>query len=265
MGLTAKWASDLHMLFFPYMAQGHMLPMIDMAKVFSSHGATVTILTTPANSLIIGPVIDRFNSSSSSSSSPVSIHVIPFPSAAAGLPPGCENRSFLPSESLRPNFYRAISLLRLPFDQVLRSLRPDAVVTDMFMPWTYQVATDHGIPRLVFDGTGFFSRCAEEAFSRLRPLDSLPPESRSEAFIHPGLPHRIEMLPSQFLEFSSETPMAAFDEINRLRKEVDPKSYGTIVNSFYELEPDYVDHYRKVIGRKAWHVGPLALQREQSR
>lgn len=32
-----------------------------------------------------------------------------------------------------------------------------------------------------------------------------------------------------------------------------------LVNSFYELEPAYVDHYRNVIGRKAWHVGPVSL------
>ncbi|KAG0495601.1 hypothetical protein HPP92_000317 [Vanilla planifolia] len=52
MGSTAASASDYHILFFPYMAQGRIL-----------HGVTVTILTTPANSLIICSSIDRFNSS----------------------------------------------------------------------------------------------------------------------------------------------------------------------------------------------------------
>ena len=32
-----------------------------------------------------------------------------------------------------------------------------------------------------------------------------------------------------------------------------------VVNSFYELEKDYADHYRNVHGRKAWHIGPLSL------
>ncbi|GAV91325.1 hypothetical protein CFOL_v3_34721 [Cephalotus follicularis] len=37
------------------------------------------------------------------------------------------------------------------------------------------------------------------------------------------------------------------------------RSYGVVVNSFYELEPTYADHYRKELGWKAWHIGPLSL------
>lgn len=32
-----------------------------------------------------------------------------------------------------------------------------------------------------------------------------------------------------------------------------------MVNSFYELEKVYADHFREVLGRKAWHIGPLSL------
>ncbi|KAM7469845.1 hypothetical protein LguiA_008028 [Lonicera macranthoides] len=31
------------------------------------------------------------------------------------------------------------------------------------------------------------------------------------------------------------------------------------MNSFFELEPDYANHYRNVLNRKAWHIGPLSL------
>ncbi|RXH99875.1 hypothetical protein DVH24_021677 [Malus domestica] len=37
------------------------------------------------------------------------------------------------------------------------------------------------------------------------------------------------------------------------------RSYGIIINSFYELKPDFTDHYRKVFGKKAWHIGPILL------
>ena len=40
---------------------------------------------------------------------------------------------------------------------------------------------------------------------------------------------------------------------------MEERRYGILVNSFYELEPGYADHYRKVLGRKAWHMGPLFL------
>lgn len=42
-------------------------------------------------------------------------------------------------------------------------------------------------------------------------------------------------------------------------RESDWRSYGVLINSFYELEPDYSDHYRTVLGRKSWNVGPLFL------
>nr|UYE91533.1 putative glycosyltransferase [Anoectochilus roxburghii] len=252
MGSTA--APDLHILFFPYMAQGHMLPMVDMANLFAARGGvTVTILTTPANAVIIRSAIHR-------SDPPISLRLIPFPSAAAGLPEGCENRFSLPSDSFRANFYRALPLLRHPFDEVLQDLRPDCVVSDAFLPWTYYVAEDRGIPRLLFDGTGFFYRCATHAVDQSNPIDNLQPGATS--FVLDGLPHRLEMLLSQTMEYANWKPWpgsAEFGSMNRQRKEVEPKNYGVIVNSFYELESDYVDHYRKVVGRKAWHVGPVSL------
>ncbi|KAH0977514.1 hypothetical protein GBA52_027233 [Prunus armeniaca] len=42
-------------------------------------------------------------------------------------------------------------------------------------------------------------------------------------------------------------------------RECEERSYGIIVNTFYELEPAFADHYRKVFGRKAWHIGPVSL------
>lgn len=45
----------------------------------------------------------------------------------------------------------------------------------------------------------------------------------------------------------------------RKAKKADLESYGVVFNSFYELEPVYADYYRKVVGRKAWHLGPVPL------
>lgn len=45
-------------------------------------------------------------------------------------------------------------------------------------------------------------------------------------------------------------------------KEAELTSYRTIVNSYYELELAYADHYRNVLGMKAWQVGPTFLSKE---
>ncbi|CAL5377411.1 unnamed protein product [Camellia sinensis] len=36
-------------------------------------------------------------------------------------------------------------------------------------------------------------------------------------------------------------------------------NYGIVINSFHELEPAYSEYYRKVVGRRAWHIGPVSL------
>ncbi|KAJ6754760.1 GLYCOSYLTRANSFERASE [Salix purpurea] len=36
------------------------------------------------------------------------------------------------------------------------------------------------------------------------------------------------------------------------------KSYGIVINSFYELESAYADFFKE-LGRKAWHIGPVSL------
>ncbi|GAY33409.1 hypothetical protein CUMW_284150 [Citrus unshiu] len=41
--------------------------------------------------------------------------------------------------------------------------------------------------------------------------------------------------------------------------QVELKSYGVIVNSFHGLESTYSEHYRKVMGGKVWHFGPVSL------
>ncbi|KAK8948983.1 UDP-glucose flavonoid 3-O-glucosyltransferase 7 [Platanthera zijinensis] len=240
-------ASDLHILFFPFMMQGHMLPLVDMAKLFAAHGAAVTILTTPANADIIRPTIPCS----------VQLHIIPFPSAQFGLPQGCENRSSILSEDLRVKFIQAISSLRHPFDEVLTVLRPHCVVTDMFMPWTHQIAAAKGIPRIIFHGTNYFSLCASQAFNRCRHnLDAGKPLIEL-----PGLPHRIQMLKTQIIDFEklAGTPMEFMAELLREVKEVEPKSYGAVMNSFYELEPDYVQWHQEETTTKTWHVGPVSL------
>ncbi|KAL3580488.1 hypothetical protein D5086_018323 [Populus alba] len=43
------------------------------------------------------------------------------------------------------------------------------------------------------------------------------------------------------------------------------ESYGVIVNSFHELEPAYSEHYKKVIGRKAWHKDQVSFCNRDTR
>ncbi|KAJ0962864.1 hypothetical protein J5N97_027986 [Dioscorea zingiberensis] len=233
--------SNLHILFFPFMAPGHMNPMVDMAKLFSLRGVTTTLVTTPANAHLI-----------SINHPPINLTLIPFPSAEVGLPIGCENMTSITSTAMRAPFMQALAMLRQPFDQVLKELRPDAIVTDSFLPWTFHAASELGIPRLVFHGTSFFALCAADTVD-----DYSPHSKQEESFTLHGFPHQIQLFKSQIpdIQKSHSGLVGILQEV----KELEAKNYGVLVNSFYELEPEYADHYRKVMGRRAWHVGPVSL------
>ncbi|KAJ8632027.1 hypothetical protein MRB53_025363 [Persea americana] len=255
-------ARPLHVLFFPMMAQGHIIPMIDIAKMFAlREEVQVSIVTTPLNATRIQSTIDR--STRLSGHNNTTIHLLQLPCSEAGLPDGCENLDMVTTQDMMLAFFKAISLLHQPFEQLVERLHPDCIISDMFFPWTVDVAEKSNIPRLVFHGISFFSLCVSESIKKHSPHESVA--SDTEPFLVPKLPHPIEMTRSQIpTQVRTRTP---FTEIEEKVKEGDLKSYGVVMNSFYELEPDYVKHYREeVIGSdRAWHIGPVSLRNKDEK
>lgn len=48
-----------HFVLLPFMAQGHTIPMIDIARLLSQKGVIVTILMTPLNATRFNNVIEQ--------------------------------------------------------------------------------------------------------------------------------------------------------------------------------------------------------------
>ncbi|KAF3435444.1 hypothetical protein FNV43_RR22533 [Rhamnella rubrinervis] len=245
--------NSVHVLFFPLMAQGHMLPTIDMVKLFAQRGVKTTIITTPINVPLFTKSIDK----SQSSMLHISLKIVQFPAKEAGLPEGVENLDQLDSQDDQQKFFQAISMLEQPLDDLLRELRPDGLVADLFFPWATDIASKYGIPRLVFYGTSFFSMCAMDSVMQHQPYKNV--SSDTEPFVLPGLPDKIELRRTQIPENIRLERESCVTRILRRAKDAEERSYGIVVNSFYELEPAYADHYRNIMGKKAWHIGPVSL------
>ncbi|KAF7811007.1 scopoletin glucosyltransferase-like [Senna tora] len=243
----------LHIFFFPFLAHGHIIPTIDIAKLFASRGIKITIVTTPLNLPLLTTSLETHKSHGHI----ITIKTIPFPSEEAGLPQGCENADTIPSPSLFYAFFNATKLLQQPLEQLLLEDRPNCLIAGSFYPWATDSAAKFGIPRIVFHGTGSFAMCASESLNLYQPYKNV--SSDSEPFVIPNLPGEIKMTRMAFPEYVKSDDDNELTRVLKESREAELRSYGVVVNSFYELDQVYADHYSNVMGRKTWHVGPVSL------
>nr|QAV53739.1 UGT73BE5 [Fagopyrum tataricum] len=242
-----------HVVFFPLMAHGHMIPLFDVARLFTTRGVKATIITTPANAITF------------SKSDNISLEIIPFPSEEVGLPAGMENFEHVTGDAndLLEKFLNAIVLLESPLESVLERLRPRPIclVSDMFLPWTVDVAARFGIPRVMFHGSGYFGMMVTDALRIHRP--HLTVESDDEEFVVPGVPGEVRLtkrkMSPQWKKAVDDGQKTGPAKLMEAAFEAEKKSCGAIMNSFEELEPLYAEHYRKVMGIRSWSVGPVSL------
>ncbi|XP_030522141.1 UDP-glycosyltransferase 73C1-like isoform X2 [Rhodamnia argentea] len=248
---------ELHFVLLPHLASGHMIPMMDMARLLARRGLTVTVVTTPINSARFVPVFDR----AARSGLRIELLQVPFPSAEAGLPEGCESMDSLPSRGMLKNLLLGISMLRQPVERLLHrlQLRPSCIIADKIVMWADQTAREFGIPRIVFDGSSCFSLVCTHNIVESKVFDTVP---ESEPFVVPGLPDRIELTRAQLPGAVNIVPSDIKDMRNEIRaKEL--AAYGVVVNTFEELEPAYIRECRRVRG-KVWCIGPVSLCNEDN-
>ncbi|XWS68062.1 hypothetical protein CRYUN_Cryun04dG0058200 [Craigia yunnanensis] len=225
-----------------------------MARLFARQGVKATIVTTQLNASFFSQIIER----EVKSGIEIDIHIIKFPYMEAGLPEGIENISSITSQEMGLKFIKAVSLLQQPLEQILEDCRPNCLVADAMFPWATEIAMKLGIPRLVFHGTSYFALSVYDSLLRYEPQKNVT--SAYEPFEVPGFPDKIKMTRLQQPVELRESRVN--DEIKVLMYqalESEITSYGVIMNSFQELEPAYVEYYRKIAGRKTWHIGPLSL------
>ncbi|KAK1426052.1 hypothetical protein QVD17_14720 [Tagetes erecta] len=246
--------TNLHIVLFPLMAQGHMLPMVDMARILAQRGCIVTIVTTPVNANRFKSVVDR----AIESSLKIRILEIQLACAEAGLPEGCENFDMLPSPAHAVNMVLAMNMLEKPAENMLHGLcpPPSCIISDGGFPWTNDVAKKLNIPRVAFYGPGCFAFLCVHVVTTTNILDEI--DSDSEYFVMPGLPDHIEVTKPQASTWGrgdSKESTAVFE----LMVEAEKDAIGIVVNSFDELEPKYVKALAKAKDKKVFCIGPVSL------
>ena len=241
-----------HFVLVPLMAQGHTIPMVDMACLIAERGALVSFITTPVNAARIRPVIDQVHAAGI----PVRFVELKFPCAEAGLPEGCENVDLVPSEDLYKPFFKAISLLAQPLELYLREVEPtpSCIITDFCNYFTAGVARELNIPRIIFHGPScFFILCMHNVREH-KAYDGVDDEF--EPVVLPNLPLRIEASRAQAPGWFAGP---FWEDVRDKAREAEASADGVVINTFYELEAEIVEYYKKAIGKPVWTLGPLSL------
>ncbi|XVF41670.1 hypothetical protein PTKIN_Ptkin01aG0298500 [Pterospermum kingtungense] len=248
----ATQSDRLHFVLFPFMAQGHMIPMVDAAKLLAQQGMIITIVTTPHNAARFKTILDRAIQSGLS----IRLVQIPFPCVESGLPEGCENFDMLPSLGLALKFFQAANKLEEPVQKLLEELRPrpSCIISDVLLIYTLDIANIFHIPRVVFYSVSCFCLLCIYNLHFTKILEHIT--SESHYFSLPNMPDKVEFTKPQLPVVLNDGDLKEFCEQT---VETDLASYGVIINTFEELEPEYVREYSKARRYKVWCIGPVSL------
>ncbi|KAF8035025.1 hypothetical protein BT93_C1140 [Corymbia citriodora subsp. variegata] len=243
----------LHVVFIPLLAQGHMIPMVDMARIFASRGAVATVYTTPVNARRFRTTVSR----SGKLGMPIRLVEIPFPCEEVGLPVGYENLDILPSPELLTKFYNAMEKLQEPIEKHIREQTPapSCIISDKYIFWSSDTAQQFGIPRFVFHAMCCFSVLSAHYVKHSDCSDSIT--SDMEPFEVPGMPKGFKITKAQLP--GNSVRQQDFEVFRGKIQEAEMAAQGVVLNSFNELEHGCIKAYQKAIGKRVWCVGPVSL------
>lgn len=154
------------------------------------------------------------------------------------------------------------SLRDLHYPEILNWFRshpspPVAIISDFFLGWTQNLASEIGVRRIVFSPSAVVSYSINLALSRESPGKLIGGE--------------IDTVTYRTLPNSPKFPWYQVNYIYRNFKDGDPDldfyksnwvdnraSWGVVFNSFAELERVYIEHAKNELGHdRVWAVGPV--------
>nr|AFJ52941.1 UDP-glycosyltransferase 1 [Linum usitatissimum] len=246
------------------MAQGHMIPMVDIAKLLATTATThrydvhVTIVTTPLNAARFATPLARANENLPL---PINLVQFRFPCTEAGLPENCENCDMLPSLESILGIFQAASLMEPDAVSLFEKLepRPTCIVSDFCLPYTNNVAKKFNVPRISFHGFSCFCLACLHCMKLHEAEVDLSVSSDFDSFLIPGFPGGIRFTKAQLPLRGGGKDKEKNAEIAEEMKKAESDAYGVIVNSFEELEAEYFELFKEAKQGKVWCVGPVSL------
>ncbi|XP_058092612.1 UDP-glycosyltransferase 92A1-like [Magnolia sinica] len=242
-----------HVLLFPFLAKGHLIPFVALARLLElKTNYAVTIITTPFNI----PTIQ----SSLPPTSTIRIASLPFNGSDHGLPPNVENTNALPFH-LVINLLQALETLQPSLERFISDIHredghpPLCIISDIFMGWTVQIANKLDVFHAVFISCGAYGGAA------LCSLWLNLPHCRidSDEFQIPDFPEAGYIDRSQLsyhLRIADRTD--SYSLFLQRQLSLTLRSDGFLFNTVEDLETAGLGYFSRKTNRPVWPVGPIA-------
>ena len=117
-----------------------------------------------------------------------------------------------------------------------------------------KAARELGIPRFIFHGPSCFFLLSSHNIEQYKVYKNL--DDYFKPIVIPKLPHKIEVTRAQAPGWLTEP---GYEEMRANVLKSEAAADGIVVNTFYELEPDYIDNYREALRKVVLPIGPLSL------
>ncbi|CAD6226321.1 unnamed protein product [Miscanthus lutarioriparius] len=141
----------LHIVVFPWLAFGHMIPFLDLSKRLARRGHDVTFVSTPRNAARLGSVPPEL-------AARLRVIKLDLPEVE-GIPEGAESTADVPPEKVEL-LKKAFDGLAAPFERLVAegcaaaageaeaaafSRKPDWIILDFAQSWIWPIAEEHKI------------------------------------------------------------------------------------------------------------------------
>ncbi|TYH51902.1 hypothetical protein ES332_D10G313100v1 [Gossypium tomentosum] len=230
----------IRVLMFPWLAQGHISPFLELAKKPTNRNLYVYFCSTAVNLDSIKPKISP-NHSLSIQFIELKLPLLPqLPSyyqTTKGLPPHLMN-----------TLVKSVDMSRDGFATILKTLDPDLFIYDLFQPWAPTLASSLNIPAILF----YTASVAAASFT-FHAWKNL----KREEFPFPEFYINDCFMPikSSRNEFGRTPPVSSSKE--RILLCLGHSSDIILVKSFRELEGKYMDYLSILLNKKIGPTGPL--------
>ncbi|KAL2460383.1 UDP-glycosyltransferase 91C1 [Abeliophyllum distichum] len=244
-------AEQCHVMMFPWLAFGHMLPFLELSKKLAAKDILVSFVSTPKNLQRLPPIpsnlVDR-------------IKLLEIPMALVpGLPESCEATIDLQEDEVQ-YLKKAYDKLAKPFEKILEENIPDLILID-FAPYLIpEIAAKFGVP------TAFFSVYTAATLAYMGPPDELKSGKRRRSpeqftrspdwFPFPSLvAHRSDYAP-RMLRNTHFPDVSGVSSGQRMAKILEECSF-VIVRSCKEFEGEYINLTEELYQRPVLPIGIL--------